>query len=348
MCQRAYRDPVDAGFRDLADIFETHASRRLDDRALVHKLHALGQLNWRHVVEQHDVGIVRDRRLHLLDGVALDLDARMCRRYRARSRDRPPDIAVHRCQVVVLDQDRARQIHAVVLPPAAPHRVLLQRPPARQGLPRIENLGVGSAHRGYELRGQRGDAGQVLHEVQRDALRREHSARVTTDEQHRRPSLDRLAVGFDRTRDGLGVHLPECLECQQDTAHGAGPPRDDRAARATRTDDGGDRGDVVERAVLFQRHPDERRDVGRRQRKTDYAARPVQRRYRHRTRPMPRWNGVSESGKPRPAIVPVTWRVAVRAGRRFVRLWLVALRRLGIGSSRLVRNRLNHGASAER
>jgi hypothetical protein len=87
----------------------------------------------------------------------------------ARERDRAADRS-DGGDVVVLDQDAVVERHPMVAPAAAAHRVLLERPPAGRGLARVDDVGAGAAHRFDVAAGERGDARQPLHEVQRRPL----------------------------------------------------------------------------------------------------------------------------------------------------------------------------------
>jgi hypothetical protein len=75
--------------------------------------------------------------------------------------------------VVLLDQDRVVEAHAVIGPAAGGDRRLLQGAQARGGLARVEDAGAGELHPGNESRGQRGHTGEVAEEVERRPLGRE-------------------------------------------------------------------------------------------------------------------------------------------------------------------------------
>ena len=80
-----------------------------------------------------------------------------------------------------------------------------------------------------ELRGERGDAGQSLHEVQRDALRGEQAARVSGHEENRVAFLYTPTIlAFDADRR-LGIELAKRFERE-------GYARYDRADRVKDVD----------------------------------------------------------------------------------------------------------------
>ena len=78
--------------------------------------------------------------LHLLEILALDLDLDPQRSDRTRALDGEIDIAVDCGKVIVLDQDRVREVHSVVHPAARANGVFLEPPPSRSGLPRVEDV----------------------------------------------------------------------------------------------------------------------------------------------------------------------------------------------------------------
>ena len=133
--------------------------------ALHRPLHLLG----RHVVQQNGLRpkfesffqLLRAAHLHLhaLALLALFQGARQHRGQSAAQRD-----------VVVLDENAAGQIDAVIGSPAAQHGVFFQSPQAGHSLARVEHVGVGAVNGVDKLARQRGDAAQVLHQVQDHAL----------------------------------------------------------------------------------------------------------------------------------------------------------------------------------
>jgi hypothetical protein len=72
--------------------------------------------------------------------------------------------------VIVLDQHRIIESEAVVRAAAAAHRVFFQRAQAGQGFPRFDDLRFGMRDLRDVSRSQRGDAGEVAEEIERDAL----------------------------------------------------------------------------------------------------------------------------------------------------------------------------------
>ncbi len=77
--------------------------------------------------------------------------------------------------MVVLDQHARREVHPVIGAAPRAHGVLLEHAPAGERLAGVEDLGAGALHRVDVARGDRRDAGQVLHEIQSDALGRQQA-----------------------------------------------------------------------------------------------------------------------------------------------------------------------------
>ena len=135
--------------------------------------------------------------------------------------------------MVVLDEDRVEEPHAVVRPAAGPDCVLLQHAERRRGLPRVEHhdSAAGRVHKRPRLGG---DAGQALEKVQSGTFGDEQRARrahhlahfiagaatrtVRTMEGHRHRRVD-LTKRFGRDV-GTGQHA---LALDQEHATSACP-----------------------------------------------------------------------------------------------------------------------------
>src|SRR4029450_7695946 len=70
--------------------------------------------------------------------------------------------------MIVFDEIGIVEAHPVVLPSSHLHRMLLQAPPAGEGLARVQDLGRGAADGLEELVGEGGDSGKVLKKIQGD------------------------------------------------------------------------------------------------------------------------------------------------------------------------------------
>gem|GEM_PF-6743388 len=116
-------------------------------------------------------------RAHLIHVVAFDLDANAGGRELPGALYGQRDIAAQCGEMIILDQDLRFEVGAVVHAAAAAHGVLLQRAPSRRGLARVEDLRARAAHGMHIARGERRNAGEVLHEVERDAFSRDQGAR---------------------------------------------------------------------------------------------------------------------------------------------------------------------------
>ena len=102
-----------------------------------------------------------ERLLDVRERPALDLDRDARRALRERPPRRLADAARER-DVVVLDEDRVVEAHAVVAPAAGGDGPLLERAQAGRRLARVEHLDPGPAQRVHAARRQRRDAREVL------------------------------------------------------------------------------------------------------------------------------------------------------------------------------------------
>ena len=73
--------------------------------------------------------------------------------------------------VIVLDEKAGGEIDAVIGAAAAEHRVFLEGPHAGHGFARIEHAGVGALNRVGVFARERGDAAEVLQQIENHALR---------------------------------------------------------------------------------------------------------------------------------------------------------------------------------
>jgi hypothetical protein len=108
------------------------------------------------------------RLVHLLDGVALDLD-RQAGEGGAHGGERGRDPAGGD-DVVVLHQRGVHQRHPVVDATAGPHRVLLERAQPGQCLAGVADRRARPVDRVRPGSGRRGDAGKMAEQVQRGAF----------------------------------------------------------------------------------------------------------------------------------------------------------------------------------
>src|SRR3990172_4047730 len=158
-----------------------------------------------------------------------------------------------RADGVLLDEDAVGQGKPVVLPAARPDRVLFQDAEQRGGLPRIQNAGAECRYP-LDVRSRgRGDAGEMLEEIQGDPFPPEKPSR--------RPSRlpDLLPPGHpgpfpdERSRD-LRIDLAEHLGRHHAAAEHALRPGEELPVRGAGK--GGAEG-VAERSVLPERGPDD-------------------------------------------------------------------------------------------
>ena len=95
--------------------------------------------------------------------------------------------------MIVLDENHVEQAEAMIFSAAARDGVFFKTPPAGRGFARVENLCVSSLDGVHELRGERGNAGKPLDEIQRDALGAQNGARRAGNPQQIFAGVDALA-----------------------------------------------------------------------------------------------------------------------------------------------------------
>src|SRR5262249_36035276 len=130
-----------------------------------------------HVVEQNRLGTVLQGFVELFHRPDFDLDGLLPAAIAMRPLQRFGDSAGER-DVVVLDENAVGQIQAVVHAAATAHSVLVEHPPAGNGLARVENAGVRADHGIHIFAGERCDSAHALQYVQYYALAGEQYARV--------------------------------------------------------------------------------------------------------------------------------------------------------------------------
>ncbi len=170
--------PVPATPRTLSRVIPPEASRVATGpwawAAGISRRDRGAELRNAHVVEKQAVGSGVERVRDLPGVAALDLDLALGIGLASAS-DRGGESAGER-DMILLDQDRVVEAHAVVTPAAGGHRRLLERAQARRRLPGVEQLGLGPFELACVARGQRRDPRQVAEQVERRALRREQRA----------------------------------------------------------------------------------------------------------------------------------------------------------------------------
>ncbi len=158
------------------DVLERDAAGDLDREPTAHQLHQRGRLIHRAVVEQHGVGAGRQGGFDLGRGAALDLHEQADRSVGTRALHGGGGAARER-HVRVLDQDAVIEPEAVVGPAPGAHRVLLEQAKPGRGLARVDDRGSCPRDGVHEASGERGDAGQVLHQVEQHTLAGEDAPR---------------------------------------------------------------------------------------------------------------------------------------------------------------------------
>ena len=165
MRQGAQRDKVDARLPHRSQVVGRDTARSFDLDATGNDRDRCTHFVETHVV-QHDPGHSSvECRPDVVQCFGLDLETELRRRGVERRHCRPDPAG--EAQVVVLDEQRLAQVHAVVGSAAAPHRVLLQLAQAGRGLASVEQRGVGPGQLGHATCRQRGDPRQPAEQVER-------------------------------------------------------------------------------------------------------------------------------------------------------------------------------------
>ena len=87
--------------------------------------------------------------------------------------------AASRDDVVILNQHAIEKAEPVVMPPTDAHGVFLHSTPPRRCLPRIHDFDIVVCNGVDKLRGERGDTGKPLEEVERGAFAYQDCLRAT-------------------------------------------------------------------------------------------------------------------------------------------------------------------------
>jgi hypothetical protein len=208
----AHREEVDAGRGVRRRGAQGEAARGLQERAAAHQRHGLLALAGREVVQQDQVGARVQDLAQLVQGVDLDLDRHVGEGL-PDGREGLGD-AAGGDHVVVLDEGRVRERHAVVDAAARTDRELLQGAQSWRRLAGVAHARAGALQDVRPRARERRDAGQAAQQVQRAALGRQQVAGAGRDAQEPLPGHDAVAVldvpldlelvGADHGDDRLG------------------------------------------------------------------------------------------------------------------------------------------------
>jgi competence ComEA-like helix-hairpin-helix protein len=108
-------------------------------------------------------------------------------------------------QVVVFDEDRVVEPHAVV--PASPHanRVFVEQTPARHRFSRVVDAAAGAGHGVYKSAGGGGHARHPAEKVEHHPFGREHTAGSPREHGHPGTGLDDGSIGHQRPQLESGI-----------------------------------------------------------------------------------------------------------------------------------------------
>ena len=161
--------------------------------ACLDALDGAANLGGRHVVEEDGLGAVGESFFKLPRGAHLDLHALTGLALLERALEHRRDAAAER-DVIVLDENAGGEIDAVIGSPAAEDGVFFKGPHAGDGFARVEHAGAGALNRVSIFTGERGDAAEVLQQVEDHALATEQDARVVADDGEHLASMGAHAV----------------------------------------------------------------------------------------------------------------------------------------------------------
>ena len=132
---RADRDEIGAGFGVRADGFERDSAGKFDCGAAVDVADPFTGFGWSEIIEQQMRGAAGERFVELGARAHFDLDRNagmfhsiQCRAHAARGRD-----------VIVLDENRVEESHAMIGDAARARRHFLELAQAGRGFARVEN-----------------------------------------------------------------------------------------------------------------------------------------------------------------------------------------------------------------
>jgi hypothetical protein len=164
--------------------------------------------------------------------------------------------------MVLLDENRVVQTHAVVFTAAAAHGVFLRGAQARQGFAGVEDDGARTGHGLHVTTGDGGGAGQGLQEIERRALAGKQGARRAFERAQHLVGAHGLGVVHQPFHANPAIELAEDLVKPGLTAKYRVVTRDDLCLRRLA---GGNqrRGEVAAAEILFQCAADDGVDVFR-------------------------------------------------------------------------------------
>ena len=267
MGERADRDQLDAGGGDPGHRLEVDAPGCLEPRRRpggVAGANRGPQLTLVHVVEQQPVGACGQRLGDLVGVAALDFDLELGVGGGGEL-DGAADPAGDR-DVVLLDQDRVVEAHAMVAPAAGGHRALLERAQTGGRLAGVEDHGTATADRVDVTRREGRHPGKVGEQVERSALAGEQAPGRAADQ--RDLGGDRVApLALDHQPvERVGARLSKDLLGDVEAEHHTGLLLNQVGAGTGRGRDRRLRGHVTGAEVLGERPADEVGELrGRRQ-----------------------------------------------------------------------------------
>ncbi len=173
-------DDVDAALGGCGKCCLVDAAGGFDDGAVADELHGLGHLLGCHVVEHDDVGFACEGLFDAGEVFDLDFDLGHMGGVGMGAVEGCLDAASH-LDVVVLDEHGIVEAEAVVGSAADFDGVLVEQAQAWRGLARVDKLGAVGGSYLREFMGARGDAREMLQQVQRQPLPREDGAGRAVD-----------------------------------------------------------------------------------------------------------------------------------------------------------------------
>ena len=161
-------------------MFERNSPGKFDRGAAIDVADPFAGFGWSEIIEQQMRSAAGERFVELGAGANFDLD----RNIGMLQQHPKPRARLPRRDVIVLDENRVEEAHAVVRYAAGARRHFLQVAQARGGLAGIENAAGGTFHRVDVSAPQGRDAAQMLQKIERDSFAREQHAGAAVDSRY--------------------------------------------------------------------------------------------------------------------------------------------------------------------
>ena len=240
--RRSDADAIHTRLGDGAHRGEGHAAGRFQQHCWgngVAAPHGLAHQLRRHVVQQHDIGTASQRLIQLGKVVHLDFQGNTGSMPLSCRLDGGADLlatVTESGEVIVLDENAVEQAESMVVSATATHGILFQQPPARQCLAGVENPRLQPGNRIDVAAGLRGDAAEVLKEVECCAFAGEDGTHRPAHPSQMTAGLHRSAIAQKRLEPDTRIESGEDHRGGRQSGEDTGRTSDKEALglRATR------------------------------------------------------------------------------------------------------------------